>query len=372
MKIELITLHAVKNYGSVLQTLATKKIFESYGYEVEIINYIREDCRDENLMKYWCGKNPVKMVAMYPTLKRWKKVFNGFLNQHFKMTEKIYTYEKDFTDFPLDADIYCTGSDQVWNSGWNGGIEKPLFLSFVPENKYKFAYSASFGKKVLSEEEVKATKQYIDQYKFISVREDYAKSILEEQYGYTRCQHVVDPTLAFDGEFWRNFAPKSKIKGDYILIYNLNRSKAFDEYAVKLSKKTGLPLVRLCTRYDQFYRPGKSVLVPEVFEFITLIDNAKYVLTDSFHATAFSLNLNTEPICIYPAEYDGRLESILRMTNSLQKHVENYEDFDVVNRKVDFEEVNRKLEEQRVIIREYLSKVFKDYETNYQKGKEIV
>jgi len=364
MKIDLITLHAVKNYGSVLQTLATKKIFESYGYEVEVINYIREDCLDKNLMKYWCGRNPVKMVAMFPTLKRWEKVFNKFLKENFNLTEKVYTYEEDFKDFPLDADLYCTGSDQVWNSGWNGGIEKPLFLSFVPEDKYKFAYSASFGKKSLSEEEVKATKSYIDQYKYISVREDYAKIILEEQYGYNRCEHVVDPTLAYDGDFWRSFAPKSKIKGDYILIYNLNRSKDFDQYAVNLSKKTGLPLVRLCTRYDQFYRPGKSVLVPEVFEFITLIDNAKYVLTDSFHATAFSLNLNTEPICIYPSEYGGRLESILRMTNSLQKHVENYDDFDVVSRKIDFKEVNQVLSEQRAKIREYLSKVFRTMNPN--------
>lgn len=362
MKIDVITLHAVKNYGSVLQTLATQEMFKSFGYDVEIINYIREDCLDKNLMQYWCGSNLIKRIAMWPTIRRWDTVFNKFIKQHFNIGDKVYTYEDDFRDYPLNADMYCTGSDQVWNSGWNGGIEKALFLNFVPADKFKFAYAASFGKKELTDAEVEATKPFIDQYKYISVREDYAKTILEEQYGYTRCQHVVDPTLAYDGDFWRKYAPASKIKGDYILIYNLNRSKAFDDYAVKLSKMTGLPLVRLCTRYDQFYRPGKSVLVPEVFEFITLIDNAKYVLTDSFHATAFSLNMNTEPICIYPSEYGGRLESILRMTGSLQRHVENYEDFDVVNRKVDFDVVNRALEEQRSAIRSYLKKVFETFE----------
>lgn len=327
-----------------------------------MINYIREDCLDKNLMEYWCGNNVIKKIAMFPTLKRWNTVFNKFLKEHIHLTDEIYTHEADFEHFSSEAELFCTGSDQVWNSGWNGGIEKPLFLSFVPENKYKFAFSASFGKKKLSEEEVNATKKYIEQYKYISVREDAGKTILEEQYGYDRCQHVVDPTLAYDGDFWRSKAPESKLKGDYILIYNLNRSKEFDDYAVKLSKKTGLPLVRLCTRYDQFYRPGKSILVPEVFEFITLIDNARYVLTDSFHATAFSLNLNTEPICVYPGEYSSRLESILRMTGTLQKHVENYDDFDVVNRKIDFDMVNKALEEQRVKIREFLKIVFKDFE----------
>lgn len=108
--------------------------------------------------------------------------------------------------------------------------------------------------------------------------------------------------------------------------------------------------------------------MPEVFEFITLIDNAKYVLTDSFHATAFSLNLNTEPICIYPSEYGGRLESILRMTDTLQRHVENYQDFDVINRSVDFEKVNTIFDEQRKKTREFLSKVFETYQTEYMES----
>ena len=311
MKVALITLHAIKNYGSVLQTLATQEIFKEYGCDVKLINYIREDSLDKNLLHTWCGSNPVKQIAMLPTLMKWKSVFNKFITQHFDLTEHVYTYPEDFRKYPIDADIFCTGSDQVWNTGWNGGIIKSLFLDFVPDEKFRFAYAASFGKKTLAENEVKETKELIAKYNFISVREDYAKTMLQDYYGYKNAVHVVDPTLAYDGNFWRKYAPKSKIKGDYILIYNLNRSKEFDDYAIELSKRTGLPIYFLCRRYDQFVRPGKSILVPEVFEFITLIDNAKYVLTDSFHATAFSLNLNTEPICIYPSEYGGRLESIL-------------------------------------------------------------
>lgn len=363
MKVALITLHAIKNYGSVLQTLATQEIFKEYGCDVKLINYIREDSLDKNLLHTWCGSNPVKQIAMLPTLMKWKSVFNKFITQHFDLTEHVYTYPEDFKKYPIDADIFCTGSDQVWNTGWNGGIIKSLFLDFVPDKKFRFAYAASFGKKTLAENEVKETKELIAKYNFISVREDYAKTMLQDYYGYKNAVHVVDPTLAYDGNFWRKYAPKSKIKGDYILIYNLNRSKEFDDYAIELSKRTGLPIYFLCRRYDQFVRPGKSILVPEVFEFITLIDNAKYVLTDSFHATAFSLNLNTEPICIYPSEYGGRLESILRMTDTLQRHVENYQDFDVINRSVDFEKVNTIFDEQRKKTREFLSKVFETYQT---------
>jgi hypothetical protein len=142
----------------------------------------------------------------------------------------------------------------------------------------------------------------------------------------------------------------------------LNCSKEFDKYAKELSKRTGLKLVRFCTRYDQIFRCGKSMLVPEVFDFISLVDNATYVLTDSFHATAFSLNLNTEPICIYPNEFGGRLESILKQTNQLQRHVKSYDDFDVVNRKVDFKVVNEVLDNERQKAINFIKDVCKDIE----------
>ena len=164
-----------------------------------------------------------------------------------------------------------------------------------------------------------------------------------------------------DDDEWRKFANNKKTTEDYILIYNLNRSKEFDEYAKKLSRKTGLKLLRICNRYDQFYRPGKSIIIPEIIEFIKLIDNAKYVLTDSFHATAFSMNMNTEPICIYPNEFGGRIESFLKLTNSLQRHIKNYNDFDVLDRKVDFESVNKILDSERKKVNDFLVKVFEKY-----------
>ena len=134
-----------------------------------------------------------------------------------------------------------------------------------------------------------------------------------------------------------------------------------DVYARKLSKKTGLKLVRLCNRYDQFYRPGKSIIIPEIIDFIKLIDNAKYVLTDSFHATAFSMNMNTEPICIYPNEFGGRIESFLQLTNSMQRHVKDYQDFDVVNRKVDFEYVNKIMNSERKKVDDFITNVIVSY-----------
>lgn len=347
MKIDLITLHAVQNYGSVLQAFATQEFFKKFGCDVSIINYVRENIKYENLIKTWSNHNPIKAMAIFPTIQRWKKVFRKYCLDNLNLSEKVYTTPDDFKNYRLDADMYCTGSDQVWNSKWNNGIIGSLYLDFVPDDKFKFSFAASFGQSELSSDEVEQTQKYINNYNFISVREDSAKYIIEKQYNYPKAFHIVDPTLCHEGDFWRKYSSPRRIKDDYILIYNLNRSKEFDNYAKELSKRTGLKLVRLCTRYDQVFRVGKSVLIPEIYEFISLIDNAKYVLTDSFHATAFSMNMNTEPICVYPNEFGGRIKSILTLTDSLQRHVESYEDFDIINRHVDFVKVNRILDGER-------------------------
>lgn len=357
MKIEVITLNAIRNYGSVLQTLATQELLKRFGAEVEVVNYVREDVLPSNIARTYGGNNIIKRLVMLPTIRRWKTVFDKFQEEHINLSSKVYTSDVDFVECPLIADAYCTGSDQVWNSVWNKGILYPLYLNFAPHNSFKFAFAASFGQDKLSEEEVKLTQKYIDEYEFISVRESSALDIVKKQYGYKEATQLIDPTLCMPAEFWRSYASERMIKEDYILIYNLNKSKEFDQYAKELSKKTGLKLVRLCTRYDQFYRTGKSVLVPTIGQFISLIDNAKYVLTDSFHATAFSLNMQTEPICIYPREFGGRIESILTLTHSKQRHVENYNDFDVVNRPVDFSAVNDVLNGEREKAKQFLATV---------------
>lgn len=360
MKVDIITLHAVQNYGSILQAFATQEIFRQYGCEVTIINYVREDVKFENLMRTWSKGNFLKAVAIFPTIIRWKKVFGGFAQNYLNLSREMYTTEEDFKTYPLTADAYCTGSDQVWNSQWNKGILPCLYLSFVPKDCYKFAFSSSFGQGVLSEDEIIKTKPYLDEYRRISVREDNACNILKNQYLIKDGVRLVDPTLCVSGEFWRQYEAPRKIKENYILIYNLNRSKEFDRYAVELGRRTGLKIVRLCTRYDQFYRPGKSVLVPKVFDFINLIDNAKYVLTDSFHATAFALNLHTEPICVYPKEFGGRLESILKQTHSIQRHIESYNDFEVINRPVNFERVEEILMKERRKVHDFINLIIRD------------
>jgi len=361
MKAAVITLHTVCNYGTQLQAFATQEKLKQYFEDVMFIDYRRPDTYGVGLLKTFTKGNILKVPAILPTLIYWKHVFGGFQKKNLKFTNKKYLNESDFESFEDVADIYFSGSDQVWNTGWNNGVIPSMYLSFVPDNKPKYAYASSFGKSKLNDEEINASKDFIKRFDKITVREESGLDILKNQYDYHNCERILDPTLVMDGDFWRKYATPKKIKEPYILIYNLNRSKEFDEYAEELSRRTGFKLYRFCTRFDQMFRNGKSILIPKIFDFITLVDNAEIVLTDSFHATAFSMNLNTEPICIYPDNYSGRLSEFLKLVNSEQRHAKDYNDFDVVNRHVDFEKVNKILDEERIKVDNYLSEIVKKY-----------
>ena len=163
-------------------------------------------------------------------------------------------------------------------------------------------------------------------------------------------------------EFWRGCAEKPKIKGEYILLYSVYINKNFDDYAKKLSKKTGLPLVRICPDIHQVIKRGKSVVIPPVFDFITLIDNAKYVLTDSFHATAFSMMLNTEPICVLHNNPE-RISSFLRLVGAEHCIVKDADDLGVIDHPVDFENAEKILARERERVDEFLRGIFNTNES---------
>lgn len=347
MKAAIITLHNVCNYGTQLQAYATQKKLKEYFDDVVFIDYRRKDTYGVGLLNIFIKGNPLKIPLILPTLIYWKKLFGGFQRKYIDLTKEKYLKESDFAHFADCADIYFSGSDQVWNTGWNGGVLAPFYLNFVPEDKPRYAYASSFGMDTLSIQDVEESSSYIKKFKKITVREKSGVEILKKQYGYEDVERILDPTLAISPDFWRTVAPSPRINGDYILIYNLNRSKEFDKYAAELSKRTGYKLYRFCTRLDQVVRNGKSLIMPEIFEFISLIDHAKLVLTDSFHATAFSMNLNTEPVCIYPVNYAGRISEFLELVESEQRHIKDYNDFDVVNRHVNFIRVNEILQRER-------------------------
>lgn len=268
------------------------------------------------------------------------------------MTKQKYYSIDELQKNPPKADIYCTGSDQTWNSDYNGGILTPYFLEYAPEKKPRIAYSASFGKEKLADWEVEDTKKLLQKYSAISIREKSGIDILNNL-GLEGI-HLLDPTLALSPDEWKPITSKSLFDEKYILIYQLNKSKDFDLYVKKFAKVKGIPLVRIAFFPEQVLQPGKMIYIPSVEDFLSLFYYAEFVITDSFHGTAFSINFNKEFAVIYPPRYSTRLLSILQLTGLENRIVTDHNDFSCLNKKIDYQKVNTILKEERNKVKVFL------------------
>ncbi len=362
MKVSVLTLHSVRNYGTQLQAYATQELLKQHFDEVDFIDYRRYDTFGIGLLKSYAKGSNIRMLAALPTILYWKFMFEGFQKKYLNIAKPYNLNQNTVKNIEFDSDAYIVGSDQVWNSGWNGGVIPTMFLDFVPDNIPKYSFSSSFGTDKLSKEEVNETQKYIDRFKYITVREASGVDILKKQFNFNNVDQIIDPTMLMPTEFWRKLAGKRKIKEKYILVYNLNRSKEFDDYAKELERKTGYKLYRFCTRFDQILRNGKSLVIPSIFDFINYIDNAEIVLTDSFHATALSIKMNTKPICIYPKNYSNRISEFLTLVNALDCHAKDYNDFSPLENEIDFEYAHKVLDSEGKKANKYLERIKKELE----------
>lgn len=354
MKVKIITRHAVANYGSILQAYATQKAIEKLGYESEIINYVRYDEQGKNIGDTMLKRNEkwnknsinrfIYRILQTPVYNTSYNKFAFFRKQFLKETRELYSDSESLKKLP-EADVYCTGSDQVWGKIGNDIYDENYFLDFVPEGKKCISYAASFGKNNITDELEKELPKLLQKYDKITVREDSAKEMLNN-IG-IESKQVLDPTLLLERKDWEDVA-SNKIKcNGYVLIYQLHEDKKLEKYAQKFAKKVGKPLVRISISWLYKFKSGKLAFLPTPNEFLGYFRNCEYVITDSFHATVFSILFNKKFIDILPKGTGTRIISILKLLGLEDRVVNNYEDFSLKDKEIDYEKVNEKLKVER-------------------------
>lgn len=368
-KISVITLHTVSNYGSCLQAYATQSLFEKLGLQVEFVDYYRKNNLPENavervfrgqrLSKYqslWERMPWLKSLVSFPlsrVIAHQRKPFDAFRVQFLHLSRR-YEDSKELELDPPAADIYCTGSDQVWNSVWNEGFESPYFLEFAPTSKPRIAFSASIGREKLDSWEIEPIRNALRKYQHIAMRELSGVQLLKDL-GFDGTQLVLDPTLMLDKREWQSIAsiPK-RVPKEYMIVYQLNKNRNFSDYALRISEAAGIPLVKICYGAYDVMPGAKNIITPRVTDFVGLILNAKYVITDSFHATAFALNLNIPFISIPPDRFSTRISSILNLTNTEDRLVTDFHSLCPLRGAIDFSEVNAILDHWRETSMQFL------------------
>lgn len=351
MNIKVITRHGPTNYGSLLQSIATQKVLRQLGHDCQIIDYQREDERGLKMIETqvvckpeW-AKNTLKKLAYiamrYPTEIHAQKRFDKMRQSYLKMTNRSSS-QSELQN--IQGDVFMTGSDQVWGPTMNGEYDSAYFLSFVKKNVSKIAYAGSFGRTDFTPQILKEYKDLLSKYNDITVRENSAVTLLHKM-GLPCKGQVLDPTLLLDKVDWCNRMEldniKPPIKGKYVLVYQIHNDPNLNSYAKKFAKHVGLPLYRVSAYMHHFNRGGKFKYCPDVKEFLVMIKNCSYFITDSFHGTAFALNFNKDFIEILPNNKTGsRNQSILQLTGLTNRIVTDYEDFSIADNSIDYREVN--------------------------------
>ncbi len=354
MKVAVITRHAITNYGSLLQAFATQQVIENLGHECEIINYIRDDesyaQHEKTLLanKPEWNRNPFKRIV-YLALRQPESIASGKRfeteqSRYLHLTKKYTTSEMLLQDKPI-ADVYMTGSDQVWGPIENKTYDSSYCLSFTDDSDKRIAYAASFGRTEMTDKTETFFKKWLGRYRHIAVREDSAVNILKNME--IDSNQVLDPTLLLDSDFWLKIAKPIKEK-KYVLVYQLHNDKRVGAYAEKVAKSLGLPLIRVSTSFHQISRQGKFVWCPDIGEFLSYIKNAECMITDSFHGTAFAINFNTPFVEVLPNNKTGtRNMSILKLTGLSDRILTDNTDVELAKKKINYSKVNQIMEEKR-------------------------
>lgn len=358
MKVAIITILDNTNYGTYLQALATGKAIQALGHEAEIIRYIRKSMtpkgnslqilKDRGVLR-WLNRCVLKRKGRKRTFELRVKDLD-FLSSYLPVTREYVGFDQLKND-PPKADVYLTGSDQVWNSYYNHGIDKSFYLDFAPKNATRISYAASIGMPEFPANEVDEVVRLLRKYKNITVRETAAKEILAKLG--IASEVVLDPTLLLDKTAWANIAnlyPFAESE-PYLLTYSVEYGKEnsiIKHYAQQIASKEGLKIYHITygnVPKDNYYDKVFSYATPD--QFLNLMLHASYVVVSSFHGTAFSVNFNKPFITVSPKRFNSRIESLLNITG-LQSRIVTDCNCNVESLgEIDYSVVNEILNEER-------------------------
>lgn len=323
MKVDIITMHCPLNYGAVLQTYALQTYTQSLGHEVQIIDYRPDYIVYHQSLSFVANERFNKsiilkliyLVVKLPSKYKKLRIFKKFCSKYLNLTDTVYSEYNDLLENPPTADCYICGSDQIWGYSNDAYKDPSYFLGFVNQGKLKCSYAPSgmFPNPLPAEME-KLIIPFINNLDFVSVREDSTRKLLQP-YINKRISTVLDPVFLLNKEDWISFSDLESVAApseDYILIYAIGDSSFVLEIARKLSDKSGLPIYCISSTQKKLPHVSKKIMATPL-EFLKLFRNAKYVVTNSFHGTAFSIIFEKEFWSCSTNIANSRLKSILRI-----------------------------------------------------------
>lgn len=377
------SLHTAVNYGVFLQAYALQEKIRSFGYDTQIINYDKRAEGDSKLSKkqklirfYSHVRNfsiivERKNFRKIPESKRREREFKRFSNERF--TFSPYCNNVDDVKKILSAryDAYVCGSDQIWNPT-HTKMNPFYFLAFADNDK-KIAYSPSVSCITIPEMYKKEFFEKVSDFHFISSREKTGSNLIEEGTG-RKCPTVIDPTLLYEKRDYEKLSLNQRlIKEPYVLCYYLNFSELHKKAAEKISEELGIKVVVVPCDPRVYYELEGEKVFASIEEFLSLVRDAEFVLTDSFHGTAFSVIYRKNFRSIKNYGDEGKFTRINDFLSELglQKCIATKDNVELLSAdETDYSQAETKLDEWRAFSAEYLENALKTVVGDAQKKAE--
>ena len=380
MKIGIVTILNVNNYGAELQCCALYRKLQKIGYDTEVINYLfginpKHVFDGEKRTVPISFKQLIKVKLLpvvqnllcffYPQNKKIRNQrFDDFHSTYNHLTETAYPSVKSLYNADFNYDVICIGSDQVWNYMKGYSLE-PFFASFDKKGTKKISYGSSFGLSSLSKEAENVFKNALSDFSHLSVREQQASELLGTLL-HRNIDVVLDPTLLLNSKEWLEVAKFDMCPANkYILVYivTIKPCNYVLELARHIAKQRNFQIVRICRdAYPEHSgNDVKEIMTAGPSDFVGLFSHAEFVVTNSFHGTVFSINFSKPFYSVIKKNHstNSRLTSILKKLNLENRIVPVGSPLPEISN-IDYTVPLERLAEERIHSVDYLKKALID------------
>lgn len=365
-KVGIVTFYDSYSLGACLQACASRDFFQELGFHAEFVGYKNAyEQGGKSLLRTGDGSFTGALKSFAKSV-----IFRGSscMKQAYEGESRLYGLPERSvsTVEEIDSrkyDVLISGSDQIWNPQITNGIDRAYYLDFG-EPKKRVALASSAGSHEFSADELTQIVPMLNKFDLIAVRESYLLELLKRNVD-ARVMLSPDPTLLFDSEYWLNKSKKGKCRDwgqfsnePYLLTYFVG--KGFHEYHSFIKRYTdrlNMPVMNI--QFNRWNRNGvdKTIFAASPIDFISLVEHASMVITDSFHGVAFSINLHVPFVAIENSRNPARVRELLRNCK-LRSRIEP--DPSVILEEVSFDAADEYLTANRIDVRKAFSEVLSE------------
>ena len=304
MKTKMITIHNIANFGSVFQAMALNRYLKQCGHQCEVIDYNPPYFTKGSL------RTRVGRLLNYRSYRYRARKYRDFVSEYMDLTSRNYTSNAELCAAQEEADIFLAGGDQLWNEFYDCGQDDAYKLTFTDGRKA--AFGTSLGKNKFSVDGMRRLTDAVRSFEGIGIRERSGVELLQNA-GIKQACHVCDPIFLLFKEDYMKHIRSVPLKEKYVFVYLVQASELLNQAVEYISKKLGLKVVL----YSGFISKCRSdIKIKELGpdETLSYLFNADFVLSASFHASAFSVMFHKQFITLLPGENtNARIEDFLTL-----------------------------------------------------------